>query len=104
MLTCLKSICIRVDKACIIGGPTKSELWNQMQADVYGIPVQKPVFEDASVMGAAIAGAFSAGIYGSIAEAARRFGQNSKTYEPNPASSPFTRSCTILYENIRRTG
>lgn len=108
MLTCLKSSGIRVDKACIIGGPTKSELWNQMQADVYGIPVQKPVFEDASVMGAAIAGAFSAGIYGSIAEAADDLVKIQKTYEPNPAIVPIYEELydiyTRIYEGLDKSG
>ena len=108
MLACLKSSDIAVDSACIIGGPTKSELWNQIQADVYGIPVYKPRFADASVLGSAIAGAYSAGLFGSIAEGAGRLVQIQKVYEPNPeATSVYDELYGIycrIYEGLESHG
>lgn len=108
MLVCLKGSGIRVDSACIIGGPTRSELWNQMQADIYGVPVQKPVFEDASVLGAAIAGAYGVGIFGNIAEAADELVKMQKTYEPNPRIVPIYDELydvyTKIYEGLDKSG
>ena len=47
---------LRVTEARLLGGPTKSRVWNQIQADVYGVPVTTLKVTDATVLGAAILG------------------------------------------------
>ena len=48
----------------IIGGGAKGKLWNQIMADVYGVPVQRlAVLEEATSLGAAVAGGVGVGIY-----------------------------------------
>jgi xylulokinase len=66
----------------ILGGPTKSELWNQIQADVYGLPVSTLEVEDATLLGAAILAAVGAGLFKSIEEGADQMVQLKKTYTP----------------------
>ena len=57
-----------VDSLRIGGGATRSQLWNQIQADVYGRPVQLLRETESTVLGAAILGGVGAGIFGSIQE------------------------------------
>jgi xylulokinase len=48
----------------VIGGGARGRFWNQVMADIYGIPVQRlNVLEEATSMGAAIAGGVGIGLY-----------------------------------------
>ncbi len=58
-----------VKEVRISGGLTRSEVFNQIQADVYGKPVVKIDYEDASSLGAAIVAAVKIGIYNDIVTA-----------------------------------
>ena len=51
------------------GGGSKSPLWRQIQADIYGCPVEMLTVADCGLVGAACLGATGAGIYGSLSEA-----------------------------------
>lgn len=50
------------------GGATRSQLWNQIQADVYGRPAQVLREGESTVLGAALLGGVGAGLFGSIEE------------------------------------
>lgn len=48
----------------VIGGGAHGRFWNQMMADVYGIPVHRlTLLEEATSMGAALAGGIGVGMY-----------------------------------------
>ena len=68
----------------LMGGPTKSNLWNNIQASMYGVPVKTLKVPDASVLGAAVAAAVGAGIYKDIGEAVLAMVKFDNTYEPDP--------------------
>ena len=56
----------------LIGGGARGRLWNQIMADIYGVPVQRlTVLEEATSMGAALTGGVGVGLYAgfSMAEA-----------------------------------
>ncbi len=59
---------MKVDLIRIGGGATNSKLWNQIQADIYGRPVQALVEKESTVLGAAILGGVGAGVFSSIRE------------------------------------
>jgi len=59
---------MQVDVLRIGGGATKSDLWNQIQADVYGRPVQTLKVGESTAMGAALLGGVGAGVFSSIKE------------------------------------
>ena len=59
---------MQIDVLRLGGGATKSALWNQIQADIYGRPVQTLRESDTTVLGAAILGGVGAGVFNSIAE------------------------------------
>lgn len=67
----------------IVGGATKSEIWNQIQADVYNLPCETLVIKDAAVLGAAICAGVGTGTFASIEEGVASMVEVSKRYEPN---------------------
>jgi xylulokinase len=78
---------IKINTARIMGGPTKSALWNQMQADIYNIPVETLKVTEAGVLGAAVMAGKGSGIFTSIAEGAEQMVQIDREYTPNPENA-----------------
>ena len=68
----------------VLGGAARSDLWNQMQADVYGCPVETVECREASALGAAMIAAHGAGLYPSLRDAMRGMARTERRYEPDP--------------------
>ena len=73
---------ILLDRIRIIGGPTKSQLWNQIQADIYNTPTETLKVKDAAVLAAALSGAVGVGIYSNLENAINDLVKIDKCYEP----------------------
>ncbi|MEA3335870.1 MAG: FGGY family carbohydrate kinase [Chloroflexota bacterium] len=69
----------------VIGGGANSDLWNQIKADVLGVPYVRLQREDIAALGCAIMGGHAVGIYPDMAAAARRFARTTSRTEPRPA-------------------
>ncbi len=54
---------VHIDKLTLNGGPTKSQLWNQITANVTNIPLEVPDIGEAAPLGDTILAAVGAGIY-----------------------------------------
>lgn len=65
------------------GGGARSSLWNQIQADVYGRPVEKLREPDCTTLGATILGAAGAGVFDNIEEAVDNMVHPYGYIEPN---------------------
>jgi len=65
-----------------IGGGAKSDFWLQMKADVTGLPVDRPAFTEAAVMGAAMLAAAGAGAFSSTEESVSAFYHTARAFEP----------------------
>jgi FGGY-family pentulose kinase len=68
----------------VSGGPTNSELWMQIHADVSNVPIQFTKVTEAPVLGAAMLAAVGAGVYPDVQAAASNMVQIERTIEPNP--------------------
>ncbi len=90
----------KVDSLRIGGGATKSPLWNQIQADIYGIPVARTQCEESTCLGAALLGGVGAGVYGSIHEATDAAVHVTGQIEPDPERH---RLYEELYETFATT-
>ncbi len=90
------------------GGVTKSAVWNQIQADVYGRPVQTLNVRESTVLGAAILGGVGAGIFSSIKEATDKMVEVTDTIEPNMANHAIYEEMydayTKAYEGLASSG
>jgi len=72
-----------VDTLRIAGGATRSELWNQIQADVYGKPVETLACDEATCLAAAMFGGVAVGEFKTIDEAVGEMVKVDKLIEPN---------------------
>jgi xylulokinase len=73
-------------KIRIGGGATKSPLWNQIQADVYGMPVDVLDQGESTALGAAILGGVGAGIFDALDEGIDAMVHVAHTLEPGAAN------------------
>lgn len=81
------------------GGGAKSDFWNQMQADVYGRPVEKLKVSECAVLGAAILGAVGAGEMSSIDSAINDMVHTHGVVEPSMENHE---KYTKMYELFRK--
>ncbi len=64
ILDAFRSQGAQIDAMRLIGGGARGRFWNQMMADVYGMPVLRlSILEEATSMGAALAGGVGVGLY-----------------------------------------
>jgi xylulokinase len=66
------------------GGATRSALWNQIQADVYGRPVETLRVSESTGLGAALLGGVGAGVFASVEEGVEAMVQVAAQVEPDP--------------------
>lgn len=74
------------DSIRLSGGGAKSPLWNQIQADVYGRPVERLKVSECTTLGATILGAAGAGVFDSVEEAVGHMVHPFDSIEPNMAN------------------
>jgi sugar (pentulose or hexulose) kinase len=75
-----------IERILATGGGAKSAVWCQMQADITGTPVCIPAEKEAALLGAAMIGATSAGVFCSLADAAEQTVSIARSYEPQPSA------------------
>ena len=70
----------------LIGGGARGHIWNQIMADVYGLPVQRlAILEEATSMGAALVGGVGVGLYPDFAMI-HQMNAIAATVKPDPAA------------------
>ena len=74
-----------IEEIRIWGGAAKSPVWNQIAADIYGLPAVKTSIPDAGLAGAAICAGIGVDIFSNPQEAASSFVQVEHVYQPNQA-------------------
>ncbi|MFW9781868.1 MAG: FGGY-family carbohydrate kinase [Candidatus Heimdallarchaeota archaeon] len=90
-----KEIGIEPKELKLTGGGSRSDLWNQIYADVLGITCVRNVIEEATSLGAAILAASGAGIFPDISKAAENLCKVDKKWGSNEERNKF-------YEKIYR--
>lgn len=84
MLEQWRSAGLAVDCLRIGGGATRSALWNQIQADIYGRPVETLRANESTALGAALLGGVGAGVFASVDEGVKAMVHVADRIEPNP--------------------
>jgi xylulokinase len=90
---------ITIDSLKITGGGAKSVVWNQMKADVYGIPCKTLVNKEAGATGSAMLAGVASGVYGSLREAASILITEGQTFTPR---SGMTAKYNKLFEKYKK--
>jgi xylulokinase len=91
---------VEVEEIIVYGGGSKSVLWNQIKADVMGVPYVCLAREDLSALGAAVLAGYALGVYSDIAETAERFVKRTKRFGPRPEVHQFYRRYAEFYGRL----
>ncbi|MBZ0280826.1 MAG: xylulokinase [Anaerolineae bacterium] len=71
------------------GGGAESDVWRQIQADVFGVPLQQTLLTEQAGVGAALLGGMAAGVYAELAEACSRTVRYGSITQPNTTRQTF---------------
>jgi xylulokinase len=70
----------------VVGGGAKSRLWNQIKADITGLPVSVPAVTETTALGAAFLALVGIGAYSSLSEASDHIVQIRERIDPDPST------------------
>jgi xylulokinase len=80
----MRGLDVRPTQIRAIGGGATSELWLQLQADVYGTAVHRLAIEEGAAYGAALLGHVAAGTFADVDEATAVVRTLEEVTEPDP--------------------
>ncbi|MFZ5822942.1 MAG: xylulokinase [Bacillota bacterium] len=84
----------------VVGGGARSPVWNQIKADVLGIPYVQLNLTEAGALSAAVVAGFGVGLFTDWKSAVRRFVHEVRRYEPNPAATERYRHAVQFYREL----
>ncbi|MBC8445713.1 MAG: xylulokinase [Chloroflexi bacterium] len=88
----------QIDAMRLIGGGARGRFWNRMMADVYGMPVHRlAILEEATSMGAALAGGVGVGLYSDFTMI-ETMNQVAEIIEPDPAAQAAYEQIYPIFE------
>lgn len=89
---------IGIERVRVIGGGAQGRFWNQLMADVYGLPVDRlSHLEAATSMGAAVVGGVGVGLYPSF-DVIERMNPVAERFVPDPAAHEAYQRALPLFE------
>jgi xylulokinase len=84
-------------EARVIGGGARSQVWNQIKADVLGLPYVRLNREEFAVLGSAIVAGYAVGVFDDLKATARRFVETTDRIEPRPDYHRFYQAYVEQY-------
>jgi xylulokinase len=91
---------VEVTQVRAVGGGARSQLWRQIQADVYGIPVHRTTVDEGPAYGAALLAGVTAGRFKSVSDACSVVRLRPDVAEPNPASVELYSRYLKIYRGL----
>jgi xylulokinase len=85
----MRALGIRPTEIRAIGGGATSPLWLQLQADVYGAPIQRLAIEEGAAYGAALLGHVAGGTFADVDEATSVVRTVEEVTEPTPSNAVY---------------
>ena len=99
-LTIFDELDVPVSSIRLGGGGARSALWRQIQADVYGRPVQTVDVDEGAAFGAAILAGIGAGIWRDVDEAADSLVRTAVAANPDPESAALMNERYAAYRRL----
>jgi xylulokinase len=78
----LEELRIPVNEIRVLGGGARSDIWNQIKADITGKTILRTENEEAACLGAAILAGKAAGIYDNVKDASKNMVKIKKVFKP----------------------
>ncbi|WP_066371111.1 xylulokinase [Neobacillus fumarioli] len=89
-----------IETVISIGGGAKSDLWLQIQADIFNAKIVKLQNEQGPCMGAAMVAAVGLGWFTSLKECAEEFIKADQVYEPKPENVRLYQEYYQVYKDV----
>jgi xylulokinase len=86
-LVIFEELSIPIGSVRLGGGGARSPLWRQIQADVYGRPVDVPAVQEGAAYGAALLAGVAAGVWRSVEAASEAAIRIAGRLDPDPAAA-----------------
>ena len=99
MLESMEKIGTEINEVRIWGGASKSRLWNQIAADIYGVPAVRTEVSDAGLVGAAICAGVGVRLFKNAQEGAQSMVRISERYEPDLKLHPKYDEIFSIYKD-----
>ena len=87
-------------EARVIGGGSVSDFWNQIKADILGIPYVRLNRQEYAVLGSAIVAGYAVGIFDDLMATAKGFVEPISRMEPRPEHHAYYRPLVDLYISL----
>ena len=84
----------------VTGGGEKSALWNQMKADVLGVPVVQVNRTEGAPLGGALLAGYGAGLVKDLPAAAQTWIGKGAIYQPNPRLAGYYQERLDRYQHL----
>lgn len=91
---------VKVNEIRALGGGARSQLWRQIQADVYGIRVHRMTADEGPAYGAALLAAVTTGTFKSVSDACSVVRLRPDVAEPNPESVRLYSRYLEIYRDL----
>lgn len=93
---------IKFNNVCVIGGGSKSNIWNQIKSDVLGLNYLLFNRDDLTTLGAALIGGKAIGLYQDLKDVAKKCIQVKRVYHPNNDNKKIYRKYFKSYSELLR--
>ncbi len=94
-------------EARVIGGGATSDFWNQIKADVLGLPYVRLNRQEFAVLGSAIVAGYAVGVFDDLKATAQSFVEATDRIDPRPEYhefyQPLAQTYVSLIETLRQT-
>jgi len=90
-IQCLEKLNIKTENIISLGGASKSEVWNQIKANITGKKVLIPDNEEATSLGAAILAGFTCGLFDSLENGIKKNVKIKKVYHPKSYDERYSK-------------
>ncbi|NHJ85065.1 MAG: xylulokinase [Asgard group archaeon] len=94
---------VKVEELRITGGASRSSTWNQIEADICGLPVSKGKIEEATALGAAILAGVGSGVYKTIQNASEEMVAIAERQEPKAENVKIYNKYFEVYRKLYTT-
>lgn len=87
----------------LAGGASKSLVWTQITADIFGLPVRVTAAADLACVGAAVMAGVGCGMFANVQEGCKRLAMQEHTFQPDPVRAQMYEREYAAYKNIAKT-
>jgi len=91
---------VNLNEIRVIGGASKSDVWNQIKSDVTGIPYVRLDRDDLTLLGDVLIAGYGIGIYDNLKEISQKFINKTVKYTPNNVNHKYYKKLTKLYIEV----